>query len=88
MIYIIKCDFMTISIEVELMGALNRYEGKKKFNLSIQKDMITSQLLNKLNFSQADQKYLIVIVNDKQVKKSYILQENDSVFISILIGGG
>ena len=79
---------MTISIEVEIMGALRRYEGKRKFNLTIQEGMSASQLLEKLSFSVNDQKYLIIIVNDKQVKKSYILQENDSVFISILIGGG
>ena len=73
---------MTFTIQVEIMISLRRFEGKRKFNLSIPEKMTASQLLKKLNFNEVDQKYLIVIVNNKQVKHSYILQEND---INIII---
>ena len=83
---------MTITVNVELMGALRKPTGKRKFAFTLEgnesEGFTIANLLTQLNFTVDEQKYLIISVNGERQPHHAYITNGDSVFVGMTVGGG
>ncbi len=61
---------------------------KNESSIDIESGTTVSDLLTMCNVKEEHQKYIRIYVNGKKNILSYILQENDQLFLALPIGGG
>ena len=77
-----------MKIRIEYTAHLYLKGVKNNSWIEIDKPMSVSQFLINHNINLQQQKFIIPTVNMKQEKLSYILQENDELFLYLPVGGG
>jgi molybdopterin converting factor small subunit len=78
----------TLTVHVELFGALRSPGGETHFSLALSKDADVRRLLSELSYDEREQKYLVVLVNDQNAETNTRLADGDRVKILLPIGGG
>ena len=77
-----------IEIEVELAANLKMTLNKRVFNYKVEEGSSVEDLLDSLNYSEMDKKYILVSKNGKMAKLTDELKDKDKIFLSVLVGGG
>jgi molybdopterin converting factor small subunit len=78
----------TKTVFVELFGALRSPRGETRFPLELPAQADVRQLLSELAYDDREQKYLVILVNDRNADKRAALADGDRVKILLPIGGG
>ncbi|MEM2899976.1 MAG: MoaD/ThiS family protein [Thermoplasmata archaeon] len=79
---------MSIEIEVELAANLKQTLNKRVFTYKLEEGATVENLLDSLNYSELEKKYILVSKNGKMAKLSEELKDKDKLFLSVLVGGG
>jgi sulfur carrier protein ThiS len=79
---------LKIHVKVELMPFLRRKETSPSLNLELPKNTIVRQLLYELGFQDYEMKVLQITTNRNLVHLDEALNDGDTVWIGMVIGGG
>ncbi|MFP4549136.1 MAG: MoaD/ThiS family protein [Fidelibacterota bacterium] len=77
-----------MKIKIEYTAHLNLKGVKNSSEITLEKPITISQFLADHNIPPIQQKYIIPTVNKKQVNLSYLLADQDEVFLYLPVGGG
>jgi len=77
-----------MKIRIEFVAYLYLKGIDNKSWVEIDEPMSVSQFLINNKINQQQQKFIIPTVNKKQEKLTYILKDNDELFLYLPVGGG
>ncbi len=79
---------MTMIVHIELAANLKQTIGKRVFEFELEDDSTVDSMLERLQYSELDKKYILVSINGKMAKIYDEVKNGDKVFLSVLVGGG
>jgi sulfur carrier protein ThiS len=79
---------MTVRLRVELMPFLRRQRDETIFDMKMSDNSTVKAMLSELGFKDEETVCLIIIVNGKIAHLEEQLNDNDSVWVGMVIGGG
>ncbi|UCB45149.1 MAG: MoaD/ThiS family protein [Spirochaetota bacterium] len=77
-----------MKIKVTYVGFLKLEGIKNKSIVEIDEASTVSDLLNRCKVRESHQRFIVPIVNGKQKELSYMLQQDDDLFLHLPMGGG
>ena len=77
-----------MKIQVKIIGALTKPDGKDDFTTDLPAKATVTDLLKKLGYHEMHLSIIMAAVNGKQKKNSQVLKDGDEVELSLPVGGG
>jgi sulfur carrier protein ThiS len=77
-----------MKVKVELLGLLHIKGFKNNNYIEVKDDSTISDIYNELNILKDHQKFIIPFINGKEVRKSVMVNDGDTVKIFLPTGGG
>ena len=77
-----------MNVTVQYVGYLNLAGVKNGASVEINVSTSVKILLDRFKIREEHRQYIIPVVNGKKEKLSYVLQDGDSLFLHLPVGGG
>ena len=78
----------SMKIRISYVGYMRLDGIEKNSSIDVVENATIADLLTRYNVTTEHQKFIIPFVNDKKVTLSHILEDGDSLFLLLPVGGG
>lgn len=75
-------------VDVEFVGPVRRPWREHRRAIDLPGGASVAGLISDLGYSENEREHVAVLINEKRAKPSRLLQEGDSVVVTVIVGGG